>query len=61
MKEPCYRCERRTVGCHGQCEDCARMQAENRERNDKRKIESMANEHAVQVSLAARKAYRRRK
>lgn len=61
MKEPCYQCEKREVGCHSQCEDYARMQEENRERNDKRKIESMANENAVKVSLKARKAYRRRK
>lgn len=35
---PCFGCEKRTLGCHGKCEDYLAFSAARREYNDKQRL-----------------------
>lgn len=37
-KAPCYECEKRTLGCHGKCEDYLAFSATRRAYNDKQRL-----------------------
>lgn len=44
---PCYKCEKRTVTCHDNCENYAEFDRENKQRLEKRYAENQAKSDAL--------------
>ena len=54
-KSPCYKCENRAEGCHGNCEKYAEYKDRARDAYEKRKVGTEANDFLAEQSIRRKK------
>jgi hypothetical protein len=47
IKSPCLDCSRRTVGCHGSCEDYKAYSLKNQEQNELKRADNIKRTEAI--------------